>query len=124
MQIKSVFIVEDDPSLQSLYEKILSYYGYTILGVARNGEEAVKMFVDFQLKPDIIIMDHRLPVKDGIEASKEILIYEKKAKILFASADKTIKDAALSIGITRFIEKPFDISVLIENIKELIDVKI
>lgn len=82
------------------------------------------MFVDFQLKPDIIIMDHRLPVKDGIEASKEILIYEKKAKILFASADKTIKDAALSIGITRFIEKPFDISVLIENIKELIDVKI
>ena len=52
-------------------------------------------------------MDHRMPVKNGIEATKEILANssEIKPKIIFASADKTIKEIALSIGATSFKDK-------------------
>jgi len=124
MQIKTVFIVEDDPSLQSLYEKILSHYGYEVSGIAGDGEQAVQMFNSFQLKPDLILMDHRLPIKDGLQASIEILQTARGTKILFASADKTIKDRVLSIGITSFIEKPFDLNDLIEKIQNLINFQI
>lgn len=119
--INSILIVEDDPSLQLLYEKILSYYGYQISGIAKNGEEAIQMFNSFQYKPDIILMDHRLPIKDGLQASIEILQMGGGTKILFASADKTIKDRVLSIGMTSFIEKPFDLNDLIKKIKELLN---
>ena len=67
----SVFIVEDDKSIQMLYQKILKLVGFHIIGIANNGEEAIAMFREFNDKPEIIIMDHRMPVKNGIEATKE-----------------------------------------------------
>jgi FixJ family two-component response regulator len=64
-------------------------------------------------------MDHRMPVKDGLKATKEILSIEKKANIIFASADKTIKQEALKLGILGFLEKPFSLEVLIDYIKNM-----
>ena len=52
---------------------VLEAYGYSVIGKAKNGQEAVDMYRSFSNKPDVIIMDHRMPVKDGIEATKEIL---------------------------------------------------
>ena len=83
----SIFIVEDEVALQTLYEMMFKGWGYEILGKANNGEEAVEMYKGFNDKPDIILMDHRMPIKTGIEASKEILQIDNKAKIIFASAD-------------------------------------
>ncbi len=57
------------------------------------------MFKSFLKKPDIILMDHRMPKKNGIEASKEILKINGKTKIIFLSADSSIKEEVLSIGV-------------------------
>ena len=65
-------------------------------------------------------MDHRMPLKDGLAATKEILKIDKKSNIIFASADKTIKNEALSVGITGFLEKPFSLEVLIDYINKAI----
>ena len=102
-----------------LYEELLDSYGFKVVGVAKDGEEAVKKYKAFSIKPDVIIMDHRMPIKTGLEAAEEILEFDKNAKIIFASADKTIKQIALSIGALIFEEKPFDNTTLIENIKSL-----
>ena len=115
--------MEDDLSLRKLYEKALSLTGYDVIGLAKDGEEAVNMYDSFSEKPDVIIMDHRMPAKNGFDASKEILenSSEYKPKIIFASADQTIKEQALSIGIESFKEKPFTLKRLFNNIEKVIN---
>jgi len=95
---------------------ILSLSGFEIIGMAKNGEEAVQMYKNFTKKPDVIIMDHRMPIKSGIEASKEILEIDKNARIIFASADKTVEEKARSIGAISFKNKPFSNERLVANV--------
>ena len=114
----SIFIVEDELALQTLYEMMFKGWGYEIFGKANNGEEAVQMYKEFNDKPDIILMDHRMPIKSGIDASREILHIEKKAKIIFASADETVKELALSIGVCSFKSKPFDAKIFMCNVEK------
>ena len=90
-------------------------------GVARNGEEAVSMYQQFVEKPSIIIMDHRMPVKNGIDALKEILKIDNSAIVIIASADSSVKKEALSLGAYSFKQKPFDIDYLISNIKKALE---
>ncbi|GAI62890.1 unnamed protein product [marine sediment metagenome] len=118
--IINVFIVEDDHSLRLLYEKALKLNGYNIVGSAKDGEEAVNMYNHFLTKPDIILMDHRMPIKNGIEATKEILQNSSdiKPKIIFVSADRSIKETALSIGVISFKNKPFSLERLFNNIEK------
>ncbi|HEY0088749.1 MAG TPA: response regulator [Candidatus Lokiarchaeia archaeon] len=113
-------MVEDDISLQRLYKMILEASGYNIQGIANNGEEAVKMYQSFAVKPEIVLMDHRMPIKNGIEATKEILQISNHSKIIFASADNSVKKLALSIGAIRFLEKPFELKVLVEEIAAIL----
>lgn len=114
--MKTVLIVEDDLSLQSLYEMILNVFGFKILGIYSNGKEAIDGFIELNEKPDVIIMDYRMPVKNGIETTIEILSLDSNSKILFASADKSVKEKALKLGVASFIEKPFSLEILKEEI--------
>jgi len=118
--IISIFIVEDDHSLRLLYEKALKLNGYNVVGSAKDGEEAVNMYNDFSTKPDIILMDHRMPIKNGIEATKEIFqnSSERKPKVIFISADRSIKETAFSIGVISFKDKPFSLERLFNNIEK------
>ena len=52
--IVKIFIVEDDFSLQRLYELMLINYGFEVIGKANNGEDAINMFKAFINKPEII----------------------------------------------------------------------
>jgi len=118
--IISIFIVEDDYSLRLLYEKALKLNGYNVVGSAKDGDEAVNMYNRFSIKPDIILMDHRMPIKNGIEATKEIFQKSSdiKPKIIFISADRSIKETALSIGVISFKNKPFSLERLFNNIEK------
>ncbi len=116
----SIFIVEDDEFLSILYKKALLLNGYEVIASAQNGEEAITMYKELQNKPDIIIMDHRMPIKNGLEATEEILKMNTKTKIIFASADTTIKEKAISLGAVSFKCKPFTLNRLMENIEKVI----
>ena len=113
--------MEDDFSLQRLYEIMLKSARFEVIGKANNGEEAIKMYQDFPIKPDVILMDHRMPIKNGIETTKAILIINNHAKIIFASADRSVKDSALTSGAISFLEKPFGCEELINEIKKAVD---
>jgi two-component system chemotaxis response regulator CheY len=114
-----ILIVEDDLSLQRLYEMMLTTFGFEVIGKASNGKDAVDMFLSMPFKPDIILMDHRMPLKNGIDASIEILKIKRHTKIIFTSADKSIASKALSVGATSFIEKPFAITTLHQEIERV-----
>jgi two-component system chemotaxis response regulator CheY len=117
-KIISIFIVEDDRSLRSLYEKALKLNGYKVIASAENGLDAVNKFKNFSEKPDIILMDHRMPLKSGMEAAKEIVEIDSSIKIIFVSADETIKKEALSNGVISFKDKPFSLQRLFNNIEK------
>lgn len=107
--------------LRLFYKEIIELSGFEVAGLARNGEEAVSMYKQFVEKPSIIIMDHRMPVKNGIDALKEILKIDNSAIVIFASADSSVKEDALSLGAYSFKQKPFDIDYLISNIKKALE---
>ncbi len=67
-------------------------------------------------------MDHRIPIKNGIDTTKKILEMDKNSKIIFTSADNCIKDEALSLGAVAFIKKPFHLEKLIRIIKNALDI--
>ena len=95
---------------------MLTAFGHKILAVAKNGEEAVQKYKNFPFKPDIIIMDHRMPIKNGIEATEEILEINNDANIIFASADKEARQKAELLGALSFKTKPFSNEKLLRNI--------
>ena len=115
----TILIVEDDKSTQRLYEMILEKSGHQVIGTAYNGEEAVKLYRTILDKPDIILMDYRMPFKDGIETTKEILQLDinNHSKIIFLSADESIKKKALLIGAISFLKKPLKINNLLNEIE-------
>ncbi|MFQ6087900.1 MAG: response regulator [Candidatus Methanofastidiosia archaeon] len=115
-----ILIADDEPEILELYRLILEPEKNFVVELAKNGKEAVERYIKMQKKPDIVIMDHRMPVKDGNQATKEILSYNGNAKIIFASADSSVKDSALMIGAKDFLTKPFSIKVLIEHIKKIL----
>jgi CheY-like chemotaxis protein len=65
-----VLIVEDDPDTRSLLREVLESEGLMVVGVAENGERAIELAPS--LKPDVILMDIRLPGINGIEATRVI----------------------------------------------------
>ncbi len=113
-----ILIVEDDDSLRNLYRIALNLKGHEVIGTAGDGNQAVDMFRNFSIKPDIVLMDHRMPGKNGLEVTKEILKMNGKSKIIFASADRPVKEEAISLGARNFKPKPFSLEKLCSNINK------
>ncbi len=95
--------------------------GFQVLGIANNGDEAIKMFKSFQKRPDIIILDYRMPIKNGIDALKAILEIDESSKIIFASADRTIKEKVYLQGAKGFLDKPFTHKKLISVLNNILN---
>ena len=95
--------------------------GFEIAGIANNGLEAITMFKSFSNKPKVILMDQRMPEMSGIEATKLILQVDNKVKIIFLSADNSVKEEAISLGAFLFIDKIFTINELIDAINRAIE---
>ncbi len=114
-----VFIVEDDRQIIELYREIMRIYGYDVIGFALNGKEAVEVFKAMNPRPDIIIMDERLPLMNGVEVTREIMRMDPGAKVLFVSADMKSRERALSSGASDFVAKPFMIKDFMSRLEVL-----
>ena len=114
-----IFIADDDQSLQRLYTLILTEAGFDIVDTAFNGKSAVEKYNNLKEKPDIVLMDHRMPIKNGLDAMGEILHANNHVKVIFASADISIKQKALSIGACAFLDKPFNMRKLLSVIQQV-----
>lgn len=114
-----IFIVEDETDLIEFYSEVIRMCGHEVMDTARNGAEAVEKFAAFAERPDLIIMDHRMPVMSGLDATREILSMAPGIKVIFASADSRIEDEARSLGIVSFKKKPFSLERLMANIEKV-----
>lgn len=115
----TVMIVDDELFIVELYRDILQLRGYKVVGTAFDGEEAVRRYMSSEEKPDVIIMDHRMPVMNGVEATKEIIKTNPVQKIIFVSADVLIEKDAREAGAAEFLPKPFRMDDLIEKMQRV-----
>ena len=117
-----VFVVDDEDFIRDLYRDVLESKGMTVFS-AQSGEEAVRVFSTMKYKPDIVIMDHRMPGKDGIETTKEILRMDPSIPIIFSSADETVREAALQAGAVSFWAKPFSVGLLVDAMVDMVEAR-
>ena len=117
-----VFVVDDEDFIRDLYRDVFESKGMTVFS-AQSGEEAVRIFSTMKYKPDVVIMDHRMPGKDGIETTKEILRMDPSIPIIFSSADETVREAALEAGAVSFWAKPFSVGLLVNAMVDLVEAR-
>jgi len=103
-----------------LYKLLLAEMGDYSVEFSINGKDAVENYRNHSEKPKVIIMDYRMPVMNGFDAMNEILQIDRSTKIIFASADTTMKELSISMGATAFLSKPFKIEELIYLINKAI----
>jgi two-component system chemotaxis response regulator CheY len=113
-----IAIVEDEKDLVKVYEKIFLKRDIFICFVAYDGLEAVKKFIECTPKPHVVLMDYRLPVMNGIDATGEILKIDPDTRIVFLSADDTIKDVAMRAGAFIFLKKPASIKDIVGAVED------
>jgi two-component system, NarL family, response regulator LiaR len=82
----SVLIVDDDATIRRLLKYVLELEGYVVIGEASDGVDAVQRAE--ALKPDVVVMNHMLPLQDGIAATREIKRRMPDAAVVgFATSD-------------------------------------
>ena len=118
----SIFIVEDDLSLQKLYEMMISTFGFEVIGKANNGKEAIEKYNSLTKKPDVILLDHRMPIQNGMDTALILLRLKNPPKIIFISADKSVRSRALALDGITFIGKPFSVKVLHNEIIKVLGI--
>ena len=110
----NILLVEDDLNIRSLFRKILIANGYEVIE-ASNGEEALKLYEELKEKPELIILDHLMPKKSGLEVTKELLERHNKQNILIITghpsvdlncfANETIKVKLKPISVVDFLSE-------------------
>ena len=112
---KTILVAEDVEANFKLANAILKKE-YTILW-AMNGEEAVNMFA--KDKPDLILMDIKMPIMDGIEATKQIRALSADIPVIAVTAHAffTEQQVALDAGCNDIVSKPYNPTQLRELIK-------
>jgi two-component system chemotaxis response regulator CheY len=93
---------------------------HEVCGEAANGMEAIAKYKE--LKPDIVTMDISMPEMQGIDAMREILAYDREAKVLICSAighrQKVLE--AMKSGARDFLVKPFQKEQVLDAISRLL----
>lgn len=117
--MSSVLIVDDAKFMRVTLSNLLSSHGFTIVGMAENGQEALELYKE--LNPDIVTLDITMPVMDGLEALKHIMEYDPNAKVVMCSAmgQQKLVVEAIELGAKDFIVKPFDEQRVIDTLKSL-----
>ena len=114
-----ILVVEDDEELADIYGALLSQLGYSNMVFARDGREAVDIYNNNDLKhlPDIVIMDYKMPNKNGLMTAQEILQIDPDAVIVFVSGYDAVCDDAVKLGALMFSVKPVTKDVMEEMLR-------
>ena len=108
-----ILVADDTPVNVKIIHKFLTPKGFNVI-CAENGDEAVTKFIEE--KPDIVLMDVMMPVKDGYQATKEIKEHagDTWIPLIFLSAKSTVEDQihGIKLGGDDYLTKPVDLNML------------
>lgn len=114
-----VLVIEDDPALREIYAGSLLERGHSVR-TAANGTHALERLGD-DWTPCVIFLDLRMPGMDGWEFARQLRANErlKELPIVVVAAHFRIDQEAREIGAAAWLQKPFDLSRLDEQLDAL-----
>ena len=106
MERTRIVIADDESVIRADLREMLTNLNYLVVGEAGDGQSAVN--TARELKPDVVIMDIKMPDLDGIEAAR-ILTQEQIAPVLLLTAysQRDLVDRAKEAGVVGYLVKPF-----------------
>lgn len=118
--MSKILIIDDDDQLRTSFEKLLKMENYQVHSAA-SGESGLAMISENP--PDLVILDMRLPGKNGFEVFQEIHRKEPKLPVIIMTAYGTTETAikATKMGAFDYILKPFDIPDMLSYIRQALD---
>jgi response regulator NasT len=115
-QPRRVLIAEDEALIRLDLKEMLEEEGYAVVGEAADGEAAVELAE--QLRPDLVILDVKMPVLDGITAAERIAAARiAPVVILTAFSQRDLVERARDAGAMAYLVKPFSKSDLLPAIE-------
>lgn len=121
MAQKKILIVDDEPAQITTLKDRLEFTGYEVIS-ATDGQEGLEKAR--KEKPDLILLDLMLPKVDGYKVCR-LLKFDEKYKhipiiMLTARAQESDKNLGIEVGANFYINKPFELTNILDKIKELL----
>lgn len=116
--MSSVLIVDDEQNLRLLYRRELEEEGYTVYEAA-NAEDGIKAFEE--KRPDLVVMDIRMPGMNGLEAMARVLDRDRRVPIVLNTAYDSYRDDFTSWAADAYVTKGPDTSELKRTIARLLE---
>ena len=120
--LKTILVVDDEPAIVKVVSFRLKKAGYNVVSAA-DGQEGLDLIG--KIKPDLILLDLRLPVLDGFQVCQKVKADEslKSIPIIIFTASSTgenIDSRYKEVGADDYLIKPFEPEVLLEKIRKLL----
>ena len=115
--MSKILIIEDEKNLRVLYQQDLKRDGYEVVTAANAADGLLKVETE---KPDLVVMDIRLPGMDGLEAMSRLLDKHPKIPVVLNSAYSSYKDSFMSWSADAYVVKSADTGELRARVRELL----
>ena len=109
-----ILVAEDEALIRMDLVEMLQEAGYTVVAQAANGEEAIALATEH--RPDLAILDVKMPILDGISAAENIISIAP-VLMLTAFSQRELVERARDAGVMAYVVKPFTIGDLIPAIE-------
>jgi AmiR/NasT family two-component response regulator len=102
---RRVLVAEDESLIRMDIVETLEEYGFDVVAQAGDGEEAIRLATEH--KPDLVVMDVKMPKMDGITAAEAVAKLKIPVVLLTAFSQKELVDRASEAGAMAYLVKPF-----------------
>jgi two-component system response regulator (stage 0 sporulation protein F) len=114
---QTILVVDDEPNIRLLYEKELQQEGYGVV-LAGDAREALRIMG--QSRPDLVVLDIKMPGMDGIEALGRILSRDNAIPVILNSAYSSYQESFLSWSADAYVIKSSDLTELKSRIRTIL----
>jgi DNA-binding response OmpR family regulator len=114
---QTILVVDDEPNIRLLYEKELQQEGYGVV-LASDAREALRIMA--QSRPDLVVLDIKMPGMDGIEALGRILSRDNAIPVVLNSAYSSYQESFLSWSADAYVIKSSDLTELKSRIRTIL----
>ena len=116
--MEKILCVDDDQGVLQLYHEELTDEGYKVI-LAKDGKEALSKYA--KEKPDLVIMDIRMPEMNGLKVLTAILGIDRQASIIFNTAYPQYRENFMAWGAEAYVIKSSDLTELKQKIREILE---